>query len=62
MKTLHQSFLFLAMLLACAACTKETPMAPAIERDCAFPLENNGVTTDPVRGEGWVPTEPFLEG
>lgn len=61
MKTPHNSLLSLALLLACAACTKETPMAPSIEPDCSFPFETNDVAADPERGEGWVPTEPFLE-
>ena len=61
MRTLHNSLLSLALLLACAACTKEERMAPVPQPDCTFPLENNGGTVDPVRGDGWVPTEPFLE-
>ena len=63
MKTLHNPLLAFALLIACAACTKEEAMAPRIPApDCSFPLANDeGTNASPDRGDDWSPTEPFLE-
>ncbi|MEO8067923.1 MAG: hypothetical protein ABI599_09555 [Flavobacteriales bacterium] len=63
MKTLRTPLLTLALLLGCAACTKEAPMAPSVkqEPDCTFPLLNDGGGTVDAGRVGWEPTEPHLE-